>query len=228
MPAALVAAYPAAMTGLDAAEIKAARTQLSGLDPALARADAATPEIAWRAREGGYAGLLEIIVSQQVSKASAAALWARLQAGLGEVSAETALRAGVERLRGLGLSLPKARYAVAIAEAVSSKAFDFDRLCVRDDEAALTALTGLMGVGRWTAEVYLTFCEGRPDFFPAADVALQEGLRLADRADRRLGERDLYRRAERWRPHRGVAAHLLWAYDAGIKRGEIDRSGGCE
>ena len=211
------------MTGLDAAEIKAARAHLAGLDEALARADAATPDFPWRARDGGYTGLLRILVNQQVSNASAAAIWARLEAGLGEVTAENALRFDIDGLKGFGLSRPKARYALAIAEAERDGAIDFGALANLDDDAALQALCNLTGVGRWTAEVYLSFCEGRLDFFPAGDVALQEALRLADRAEQRLSEKQLYLRAERWRPHRGVAAHLLWAYYAGVKRGEIDR-----
>ncbi len=212
------------MTGLNAAEIKAARAHLAGLDKALARADAATPDFPWRTRDGGYTGLLRILVNQQVSNASAAAIWARLEAGLGAVTAENALRFDIDGLKGFGLSRPKARYALAIAKAERDGAIDFDTLGALDDEAAMAALCSLTGVGRWTAEVYLSFCEGRLDFFPAGDVALQEALRLADRAEQRLTEKQLYQRAEDWRPHRGVAAHLLWAYYAGVKRGEIDPS----
>jgi DNA-3-methyladenine glycosylase II len=210
------------MPGLDAAEIKAARATLAGLDPALARANAATPDFPWRTRDGGYAGLLRILVNQQVSNASAAAIWDRLEAGLGQVTAETVLRFDIDSLKRFGLSRPKARYALAIAEAERNGAIDFARLGELDDGAALSALCSLIGVGRWTAEVYLSVCEGRLDFFPAGDVALQEALRLADRSERRLTEKQLYQRAERWRPHRGVAAHLLWAYYGGVKRGEID------
>ncbi len=210
------------MTGLDAAEIKAARAHLARLDEALARADAATPDFPWRSRDGGYTGLLRILVNQQVSNASAAAIWARLEAGLGQVTAANVLRFDIDGLKGFGLSRPKARYALAIAEAERDSAIDFESLRDLDDETALQALCRLTGVGRWTAEVYLSFCEGRLDFFPAGDVALQEALRLADRADQRLTEKQLYQRAERWRPHRGVAAHLLWAYYGGIKRREIE------
>ena len=210
------------MTGLNAAEIKAARAHLARLDEALARADAATPDFPWRTRQGGYTGLLQILVNQQVSNASAEAIWARLEAGLGQVTANNVLRFDIDGLKGFGLSRPKARYALAIAEAERDGAIDFNTLGEFDDEAAMAALCSLIGVGRWTAEVYLSFCEGRLDFFPAGDVALQEALRLADRADRRLTEKQLYQRAERWRPHRGVAAHLLWAYYRGVKRGEID------
>lgn len=209
------------MAALDPDKIRSARAHLAAVDPALARADAATPAFPWRTRQGGYWGLLRIIVGQQVSVAAADSIWARLEAGVGGVSAAHILNFDVEALKSFGLSRPKARYARIIAEAERDGAIAFGDLPRLDDEAALKALTDLTGVGRWTAEVYLTFCEGRLDFFPAGDVALQEGLRLADQADRRLTEKEIYGRAEAWRPHRGVAAHLLWAYYGGIKRGEI-------
>jgi DNA-3-methyladenine glycosylase II len=206
---------------LDPEKIKAARAHLAAADPALARADAATPDFPWRTRDGGYPGLMRIVVGQQVSVTAANAIWERLDAGVGGVSAENILKHDIDSLKGFGLSRPKARYALAVAESERDGAIDFAGLPALDDEAAIAALTQLTGIGRWTAEVYLTFCEGRLDFFPAGDVALQEGLRLADLAERRLTEKALYARAEAWRPHRGVAAHLLWAYYGGVKRGEI-------
>jgi len=206
---------------LDTLSIRAARTHLAKVDTALARAHAATPEFPWRTRRGGYWGLLRIVTGQQVSVAAADAIWRRLEAGTGGVSGQSIQKFHIEGLKAFGLSRPKARYALAIAEAEQSGAIDFEAIKALDDEAAIAALTGLVGIGRWTAEVYLTFCEGRLDFFPAGDVALQEGLRLADLAETRLSEKELYRRAEAWRPHRGVAAHLLWAYYGAVKRGEI-------
>ncbi len=205
----------------DPSAIKAARAHLAAVDPALARADAATPEFAWRVWDSGYRGLAEIIVGQQVSTLAADAIWARFDKGVGGVNAGNVLKFDIDGLKGFGLSRPKARYVLAIAEAERDGAIDFHALRTQDDEAALAALTGLVGVGRWTAEVYLMFCEGRLDFFPAADIALQEGLRLADGAEQRLSVKALYARAEAWRPHRGVAAHLLWALYGGVKRGEI-------
>ncbi len=89
------------------------------------------------------------------------------------------------------------------------------------DDEAVAALTAIKGVGKWTAETYLMFCEGRLDVFPGGDVALQEAMRWADGADDRPNEKTAYLRAEIWRPHRGVAAHLLWAWYGGVKRGEI-------
>ena len=161
-----------------------------------------------------------MIVDQQVSTASAAAIWARVEAGLGEVTGASVL-ARAEGLAGLGLSGPKIRYLKALAEAERDRRIDFAGLPALDDETATRTLTSQLGIGRWTAEVYLMFCEGRLDLFPAGDIALQEALRLADGADLRLPEKALYARAELWRPHRSTAAHLLWAAYRAIKLGEV-------
>ena len=204
------------------ADIAAARLALAALDPALARVHAATPTFEWRIRPGGYEGLLHLIVYQQVSLASAAAIWARTVAGLdGAVTAETVLSRDIETLRSFGLSLPKARYAHEIARATTEGRIDFDGLSHLSDDDALAALLALKGVGRWTAETYLMFCEGRTDIFPGGDVALQEAIRWADGAALRPTEKQAWARAEIWRPHRGVAAHLLWGWYGGVRRGEI-------
>lgn len=197
-----------------------ARACLAELDPALAVLHAALPPFAWRTRPGGFAGLARMIVDQQVSTQSAAAIWARVEAGLGEVTSESVL-GHAEGLAGLGLSGPKIRYLLALAQAERDGRIDFLVLPTLDDEAATRALTAQLGIGRWTAEVYLMFCEGRPDLFPAADIALQEALRVADRADLRLPEKALYARAHLWRPHRSTAAHLLWAAYRAIRAGEL-------
>jgi DNA-3-methyladenine glycosylase II len=202
-------------------QISAARARLASIDPALARADAALPALEWRMRPGGFAGLLQMIVEQQVSTAAAAAIWRRLAAGLGEVTPEAVSRTDEDALRALGLSLQKARYARGMAEAHLAGHPNFDALSDLPDEAAVAALMALKGVGRWTAELYLLFCEGRGDVFPAGDLALQEALRMAEAAPARLSEKALYARAEAWRPHRGVAAHLLWAYYSAVKRGQV-------
>lgn len=204
------------------ADIAAARLALAALDPALARVHAATPAFEWRVRPGGYEGLLHLIVYQQVSLASAAAIWARTVAGLdGAVTAGAVLSRDIETLRGFGLSLPKARYAQEIARAQVEDRIDFEGLDALSDEAALTALLSLKGVGRWTAETFLMFAHGRTDLFPAGDVALQEAIRRADGAAQRPTEIETRARAEIWRPHRGAAAHLLWRWYGGVNRGEI-------
>jgi DNA-3-methyladenine glycosylase II len=158
---------------------------------------------------------VRLILEQQVSVASAAAIWARLEKGLGTVTPKSVLAQDIKRF---GLSTQKARYVSALAEAHQDGRLNFTQLRKQNDEKAVASLVALHGIGRWTAEAYLMFCEGRTDFFPAGDLALQEALRLADGAEQRLGEKALYARAERWRPHRGVAAHLLWAYYGAVKR----------
>lgn len=206
------------MTAPGDLDIARSRAALARLDPALAKADAAVAPFAWRVRPRGFVGLTTMVVEQQVSVAAAAAIWRRFEAGLGgAVTPAAVLAASEEDLRGFGLSGQKARYMKAIAQAGSL----FDNLHAMSDDEAVAHLTAIKGVGRWTAEVYLLFCEGRDDFFPAADIALQEGLRLAEGGESRLSVNALYRRAEAWTPHRGVAALLLWAYYSGVKRGEI-------
>lgn len=202
-------------------ELAAAREVLAAMDPALARAHAQTPVFDWRVGEGGFVGLFRMIVDQQVSVASAASVWARLQAGLGEISPANLLAHDLESLRGMGLSRQKATYGQGIARAQLDGTVDLKHLSTLDDEAAIAALVSLKGVGLWTAEAYLLICDGRLDVFPGGDVALQEAIRWADRADVRPDTRAAYARAEIWRPHRGVASHLLWAWYGGVKKGQI-------
>jgi len=197
---------------LDAESLQQARAWLAKRDRALAHMDVHTPPFAWRTSLGGFAGLVRVIVGQQVSIAAAAAIWARLEAGLGAVTPEAVMAHDIQGLRALGLSAPKARYVRGIAVAHLCGATDLEGLHALDDVAAAQALCGLNGVGRWTADIYLMFCEGRRDVFPAGDLALQEGLRMAESWTLRPSEPELLARAELWRPHRGVAAHLIWAY----------------
>ncbi len=202
-------------------QIARARLWLAERDPVIARAHRATPPLYWRIRPGGFAGLVKMVVEQQVSVAAAASIWKRVEAGLGEVRPDQVLSHDELTLKSFGLSAPKVRYIRAIAEAVADGVIDFDDLHRLDDAEAVARLVALKGVGRWTAETYLMFCHGRLDVFPAGDVALQEAVRVAEGAAERLPEKALYMRAEIWSPYRGVAAHLLWAYYGALKRGEI-------
>lgn len=202
--------------------IAAAREALAAADPALARAHALTPAFEWRLRPGGYEGLFRMIVEQQVSVAAAASIWRRTVEGLGgAVTPDAVLALDVDTLRTFGLSGQKAKYGQEIARAQVEGRIDFDHLERLDDAEAIARLTAIKGVGKWTAETFLMFCEGRLDVFPGGDVALQEAMRWADRASLRPTEKQAYVRAEIWRPHRGVAAHLLWGWYGGVKRGEI-------
>lgn len=208
------------------AQIAHARKVLAAADPALARADAETPVFEWRLRPGGYEGLFHMIVDQQVSVAAAASIWRRVVEGLGgEITPQAVLARDVDTLRTFGLSGQKARYGHEIARAQVEGLIDFDHLERLSDEDAIARLTAIKGVGRWTAETFLMFCEGRTDVFPAGDVALQEAMRWADRSALRPREREASVRAEVWRPHRGVAAQLLWGWYGAVKRGEVARDG---
>ena len=207
---------------LTPARIAAARGALVTLDPALAQAHAQTPAFEWRVRTGGFEGLFHMIVDQQVSVASAAAIWARVSTGLdGAVTPERVLATDIDVLRGFGLSIQKATYGHEIARAQVEGRIDFDHLERLSDEEAIARLVAIKGVGKWTAETFLMFCEGRQDIFPGGDIALQEAIRWADGATLRPTEKQAWARAEIWRPHRSVAAHLLWGWYGAVKRGEV-------
>jgi DNA-3-methyladenine glycosylase II len=207
--------------GLTGREIAQARAHLASVDAALARADRVTPPFAWRVKEAGFAGLVQLVLEQQVSTASAASLWARVRAAFPEVTPSAVLARDEAFLRDLGLSGQKTRYVRGIAEAIEAGTLDLAALPTVSDEEAASRLMLLKGIGRWTAEAYLMGVEGRTDIFPAGDLALQEGLRWADRMEQRLGIDALYRRAEAWKPYRGVAAHLLWAYYTDVREGLV-------
>ena len=180
---------------------------LAAREPQFARALAQTGPLPLRRRDDGFASLLDAIISQQVSVASAAAIWRRLEAA-GLTEAEPVARAGDDQLRACGLSRQKMRYARALAQA----GLDYTALRTAPDDAVIATLVALPGIGRWTAEIYAMFSLGRADVFAPGDLALQESARLLFGLDGRPSERDLRLRAEDWSPWRGVAARLLWAY----------------
>lgn len=180
---------------------------LAGRDPILAAAYTATGPLPLRRRPDGFAQLLSAIVSQQVSTASAAALWARLDAA-GVVDAQAVRAHSEEDLRDLGLSRQKARYAHALAQAQ----IDFDALRDAPDNEVITTLTAVTGVGVWTAEIYAMFSLGRADVFAPGDLALQEAARILYDLPERPKAPALRRMAENWTPWRSVAARLLFAY----------------
>ena len=166
-----------------------------------------------------FEGLAGIVVAQQVSTASAAAIWRRVKERFADVAAEAVLAATDDDLRGCGLSAPKIRTLRAVAEAAASGAVPLDRLAAMPADAAHAQLVTIKGIGPWTADIYLLFCLGHPDAFPAGDLALQEAVRMGFDLDSRPGARDLDGFSERWRPWRGAAAKLLWAYYGALKKG---------
>lgn len=160
-----------------------------------------------RRQEDGFAALLSAIVGQQVSVASARAIWGRLEAA-GLCAADAMAAAPEEVLRAAGLSRQKARYGQALARA----GIDFAALRGMADEEVVAALVVVPGIGRWTAEIYAMFALGRADVFAPGDLALQEAARLLFQLEARPSERALRGMAEAWSPWRAVAARLLWAY----------------
>jgi DNA-3-methyladenine glycosylase II len=165
-----------------------------------------------RKREPGFEGLAGIIVSQQLSTASADAIWGRVRARFPALRPADMLAATEEELRLCGLSAPKIRTLRAIAEAIASGALPLATLGDLAADEAHAVMTAVKGIGPWTADIYLLFCLGHPDAFPAGDLALQEAARIAYGLDARPKEKDFVALAERWRPWRGVAAKVLWAY----------------
>lgn len=190
---------------------------LAGIDPAWARLIARTGVPRLRRREGGFAGLASIIVGQQVSVASAQAIWARTGAVLGEITASRLLLASDEELRQCGLSRPKQRTLRAIATAVAGGGLDLAALEYTDADTVRERLMAISGIGPWTADIYSLFCLGHADSFASGDLALQEAARHAFDLPARPAAGTLDALAEPWRPWRGVAAHLLWEYYAIMK-----------
>lgn len=196
--------------GLTADQLKASIDALAAVEPAFAAALARAGYPAPRLRDRGYETLLRTIVGQQVSVAAAASIWNKLEAGLGELTdPATIANASDEQLRAAGLSRQKASYARSLANEVTSGRLDLMNLSA-DDEEAIAALTHIKGVGRWSAEIYLLFAEGRPDIWPAGDLAVQIEIgRILGHAER-PSEKLLRQWSEPWRPHRGAAAIFAW------------------
>jgi DNA-3-methyladenine glycosylase II len=169
-----------------------------------------------RRREPGFAGLAAIIVSQQVSVASAAAIFGRVEARFRPLTAKAVLAADESDLRACGLSGPKLRALVSAARAVAD-GLDLIGLAALPAPEAHRALVAVKGVGPWTADIFLLFCLGHPDAFPAGDLAMQEAAKLALGLKTRPDAAKLEKLAERWRPLRGVAARMLWAYYQAVK-----------
>lgn len=186
---------------------------LAGLDARLQSVIARAGPVPLRLATPGYEGLANIIVSQMVSKASAAAIWRRLMALTGEpMTARSLLALDDDALRAAGLSGAKVSALRAAAEAETSNVLDPERICRIDAREATGQLTAIRGIGQWTADVYLMFCAGHPDIFPVGDVALQNAVAHALGLETRPKPRELAAIAEIWTPWRSVAARLFWAY----------------
>jgi DNA-3-methyladenine glycosylase II len=194
----------------------------SELDTALAALQLADPRFAGllaragrpplRRRPDGFAGLAATVVSQQLSTASAGAIWGRLAAAFDPFEPASITRARSTRLARLGLSAPKIRALKEIARAVTRGKLALAALGELAAEDAHAALTAVHGIGPWTADIYLLSCLGHADAWPAGDLALQEAARLAFGLRARPTAKDMVPLAESWRPWRAVAARVLWTY----------------
>ncbi|RDC59335.1 DNA-3-methyladenine glycosylase II [Alteripontixanthobacter maritimus] len=200
--------------GLTAAQITESLDILCAAEPAFARAAKLVGYPEPRIRPTGYRTLLRTIVGQQVSVAAAASVWAKMEAELGEDMPPAELLArDHDTLRACGLSRQKQGYARSLCELVAAQELDLESLPA-DDEAAIAELTRIKGIGRWSAEIYLLFAEGRSDIWPAGDLAVQAGIGKLLGLASRPSEKELRVMAQAWQPHRGALAIFTWhCYD---------------
>ena len=203
------------------ADLLAGLAQLILADPRLAPVAEKAGAFSLRRREAGYAGLCAIVCGQQLSTASAAAIRARLFAAFDPFHHDTVRAARADKLKRLGLSAAKIKSIKEIGKAVAQSRIDLTAVGNMDADLAHAALTALHGVGPWTADIYLLFCLGHADAFPAGDLAVQESARIAFGLRKRPDAKALTKMAEAWRPWRGVAAHLLWAYYHAVKKRDV-------
>ena len=181
-------------------------------DPRLVPVLEATGMPALRRRAPGFAGLASTICGQQLSTFAAAAIWARISATFNEPTHHHFRAARTDRLRRLGLSAAKVKTLKSISGAIHKGHLDLASLAERPADEAHDTLTALHGIGPWTADIYLLFCLGHADAWPAGDLALQEAVRLALKLPSRPSAKEMAVLADIWRPFRGAAAHLFWAY----------------
>jgi DNA-3-methyladenine glycosylase II len=196
--------------GIEEQRLRSSLDALAAQEPAFAAALAEVGYPAPRISQRGYVTLLRAIVGQQVSIKAAAAIWARVDAVTGGAADPSNLIAtSDEALRGAGLSRMKAAYARSLAEEVLSGRLALD-LLPEDDEEAVAAMTRVKGIGRWSAEIYLLFAEGRLDIWPAGDLAVQIEIGRILGLEAKPTEKQTRALAEPWRPHRGAAAIFAW------------------
>ena len=196
--------------GLNAKQIKHSLDSVAAQEPGMARALAVAGYPEPRIRSRGYETLMRTIVGQQVSVAAATSMWNKFEAFAGvDLPPAKILAADFDTLRACGLSRQKQGYMRSLCELVVAGELDFDALPA-DDEEAIAQLTLIKGIGRWSAEIYLLFAEGRADIWPAGDLAVQAGLHKILGLDARPSEKLTRELAESWRPHRGAAAIFTW------------------
>ena len=201
---------PVSRSPLDEGSVALASRELAARDGALAAAlERNGPPPLWT-RPPGFPTLLQIVLEQQVSLASARAAYERLLLAADPLTPARFLDLDDAALLGVGFSRQKARYGRALAEALQSGSLDLDRVAGLDDDEALASLTALPGIGPWTASIYLLMALRRPDLWPAGDVALQSAAAEVLGLPARPTPDELTALAEPWRPWRSVAARMLW------------------
>jgi DNA-3-methyladenine glycosylase II len=202
------------------ADLEDAIRALVKQDPRLKPILALTGMPAIRQREAGFAGLAAIVTGQQLSTASAAAIWGRLTAAFDPFHHDVIRKTHANRLGRLGLSAAKIKTLKHIARELAEERLNLDVLANEDADAAHNTLTALPGIGPWTADVYLLFCLGHGDAWPAGDLAVQEAVKIGLGLKTRPTPKQMAPLAEPWRPLRGAAAHLWWAYYRVLKQRE--------
>src|SRR6202789_423854 len=202
------------------ADLEAAIRALLQQDPRLQPVFAVAGMPALRRRESGFQGLAHIVCGQQLSTASAAAIWGRLIAAFDPLHHDAIRRARADRLGRLGLSAAKIKTLKNLAREIASERVNLDVLANEDADAAHHTLVSLHGIGPWTADVYLLFCLGHGDAWPAGDLAVQEAVKIGLGLKTRPTAKEMALLADPWRPMRGAAAHLWWSYYRAIKKRE--------
>lgn len=199
------------------ADLDAALTRLTQAEPRFGALMAQAGRPPLRRRAGGFAGLAATVVSQQLSTASAGAIFGRLTAAFAPLDAAAIVKARPDKLARIGLSRPKIKALKEIARAVVGGQLALASLADAGADAAHAALTAVHGIGPWTADIYLLSCLGHADAWPAGDLALQEAVRLAFGHKARPTAKEMGELAEPWRPFRAVAARVLWTYYRAVK-----------
>lgn len=206
----LVSDTATAVPGNGAIDIAAGIAHLRAVDADMAAAIDIVGAPPPRHRPAGFAGLLHIVIQQQLSLHSALAIWRRIEA-TGAIDPVKLAATDDETMLATGIGRAKLRYARGMAAAVADGTLDLDGLAALDDDEAMARLTALKGIGRWTAEIYLLTCLGRRDVMPAGDIALQEAMRSIKRLDHRPPPAEMNELCGPWRPWRSVGAMVLWS-----------------
>lgn len=200
-------------------DVKLGLAELLALDPELNPIANLAGDLPLRLQEPGFAGLARIVIGQQVSTASASAIHARFVKHISPPTPARFLEAGEPTWIDVGLSRAKQATLAGLASSLASGTLDLGEIPQLPAQEAIEKLTAMKGIGPWTAEVYLLFCAGHPDIFPAGDLALQEALKIAFNLKTRPNDKETRVLAAKWTPHRGIAARLFWAYYKQAKTG---------